>query len=151
MVFFLEITNIWHKSRDFWSAVFFLRFFKIIDWNGFSYGFLVGLNVLFTADKVSRLSPKTCDFHLCTSHIGFNCLFERTRSFHQKRKNISCSAEKKEHGLISRKETTLIDQQKRKSMDWSAEKKEHGLISKKERAWIDQQKRKSMDWSTDKK
>jgi hypothetical protein len=29
MVFFLEITNIWQKSQDFWLADFFLEIFKI--------------------------------------------------------------------------------------------------------------------------
>jgi hypothetical protein len=29
MVFFLEITNIWQKFRDFWFADFFLDIFKM--------------------------------------------------------------------------------------------------------------------------
>jgi hypothetical protein len=38
---FLEITNIWQKSRDFLFADFFLIFLKFRGW----YGFLVVLNV----------------------------------------------------------------------------------------------------------
>ena len=45
MVFFVKITKIWHKSRVFWFLDFFLRFIKSIGWYGFSYGFLVVLNV----------------------------------------------------------------------------------------------------------
>jgi hypothetical protein len=29
MVFFLEITNVWQKSQDFWFTDFFLEIFKI--------------------------------------------------------------------------------------------------------------------------
>jgi hypothetical protein len=36
MVFFLEITNVWQKSRDIWLADFLLRFFKSIGWYGFT-------------------------------------------------------------------------------------------------------------------
>jgi hypothetical protein len=45
MVFFLEITNVWQKSRDLWLVDFFVRFLKSIGWYGFSYRFLVVLNV----------------------------------------------------------------------------------------------------------
>ncbi len=45
MVFFLEITNIWQKSRDFWFAGFFLEIFKIQRLVWISHGFLVVLNV----------------------------------------------------------------------------------------------------------
>jgi hypothetical protein len=44
MIFLLEITKIWQKSRDFWLADFFLVIFEIDSWYGFSYGFLVVLN-----------------------------------------------------------------------------------------------------------
>ncbi len=44
MVFFLEITNIWQKSQDIWFG-FFVQVLKSIGWCGFSYGFLVVLNV----------------------------------------------------------------------------------------------------------
>jgi hypothetical protein len=39
MDFFLEITKIWQKPRDFWFADFFLRFLKFTGWYGFSYDF----------------------------------------------------------------------------------------------------------------
>jgi hypothetical protein len=45
MVFFLEIKNTWQKSQDFWFAKFFLKVLKSIGWYGFSYGFVVVLNV----------------------------------------------------------------------------------------------------------
>jgi hypothetical protein len=41
MVFLLEITNFWQKSRDFWVADFFLKFLKSIGW----YEILVVLNM----------------------------------------------------------------------------------------------------------
>jgi hypothetical protein len=44
MVFLLEITNIWQKSRDFRFLVF--EIFLSVGWYGFYYGFLVVLNVL---------------------------------------------------------------------------------------------------------
>ncbi len=40
MVFFMEILNIWQKSN-----YFFLESFKSIGWHGFSYGFLVVLDM----------------------------------------------------------------------------------------------------------
>ncbi len=63
MVFFLEITNMWQKSR-----IFFTRFLKSIGWNGFSYGFLVVLYL-----SISSL------FHLICSNIHFiKCCFFKT-------------------------------------------------------------------------
>jgi hypothetical protein len=46
LAFFLEITNIWQKSRDFLLADFFSGFLRSKGWYGFSYGFLVVFNVL---------------------------------------------------------------------------------------------------------
>jgi hypothetical protein len=57
MVFFLEIINIWQKSRDFSFADFFLEILKSIGWYGFSYGFLFDLN-LFHQNILQKLTKK---------------------------------------------------------------------------------------------
>jgi hypothetical protein len=57
MVFFLEIINIWQKSRDFWLGDFFLEILKSIGWYRFSYGFSVVLN-LFHQNILQKLTKK---------------------------------------------------------------------------------------------
>jgi hypothetical protein len=58
MVFFLEIINIWQKSRDYWFADFFLEILKSIGWCGFSYGFLVLLNLFLNQNILQKINKE---------------------------------------------------------------------------------------------
>ncbi len=84
MVFYLDITNIWQKFRDFWFTDFFLGFLKFIGWCGFHIDFwlfwMFFINVLFKAitnRKFYKLLSKTTFKSIFVSKDGvFLCAKE---------------------------------------------------------------------------